>query len=125
IAVAKEMRSVAKARPMHCAILAKELDTWIWGKPRRSISRAVSSVARRRPGIAIRFRAGKGEGIAFLRNQELLPAVQPPDRHSGAPRNSEPEIHFPGPVFMDSGSSPAGYPGMTSPANGSNRLPVS
>src|SRR5690348_7904778 len=44
-------------------MLAKELDTEIPVKPRRSISRATSRVAWRRPGVAIRFRAGRGEGI--------------------------------------------------------------
>src|SRR5438128_8883442 len=60
------MRSVPKASPVHCAMLAKELDTEIPAKPRRSISRATSSVARRRPGVAIRLRAGRGSGIAVL-----------------------------------------------------------
>ena len=60
------MRSVPKASPVHCAMLAKELDTEIPAKPRRSISRATSSVARRRPGVAIRLRAGRGSGIALL-----------------------------------------------------------
>src|SRR5437763_2003773 len=91
------MRSVAKARPMHCAILAKELDTWIWAKPRRSISRAKSSVARRRPGVAIRLRAGKGEGMGFLQEYfvDHSPRSERPDRHSGAPHSGEPGIHIP------------------------------
>src|SRR5947207_14674002 len=59
------MRSVPNASPVHCAMLAKELDTEIPAKPRRSISRATSSVARRRPGMAIRFRAGKGAGMWY------------------------------------------------------------
>src|SRR6202022_3580247 len=59
MAVANGMRSVANARPTLCDMLPKELDTEIPAKPRRSISRAVSSVARRRPGSAIRLRAGK------------------------------------------------------------------
>jgi hypothetical protein len=44
-------------------MLPNELDTDIPAKPRRSISRAVSSVPRRRPGSAIRLRAGKAIGI--------------------------------------------------------------
>src|SRR5713226_9859925 len=63
MAVANGMRSVAHARPTLCDMLPKELDTEIPAKPRRSISRAVSSVARRRPGSAIRLRAGKAAGI--------------------------------------------------------------
>src|SRR5437660_11861786 len=63
MAVANGMRSVANARPTLCDMLPKELDTEIPAKPRRSISRAVSSVARRRPGSAIRLRAGKVAGI--------------------------------------------------------------
>src|SRR4029077_13126672 len=63
MAVANGMRSVAKARPTLCDMLPNELDTDIPAKPRRSISRAVSSVARRRPGSAIRLRAGKAVGI--------------------------------------------------------------
>src|SRR5438046_10184991 len=116
------MRSVAKARPMHCAILAKELDTWIWAKPRRSISRAKSSVARRRPGVAIRLRAGKGEGMGFLQEYFVdhsrgrsAPIVIPGRRTAASP-----ESIFQRPVFMDSGPSPAGYPGMTS--NGARRF---
>ena len=66
MAVAKVRRSVAKARPVHCAMFAKELDTEIPAKPRRSISRASSRVAWRRPGVAIRFRAGRGEGIVVF-----------------------------------------------------------
>src|SRR3989440_2867310 len=60
------MCSVPNASPVHCAMLAKELDTEIPAKPRRSISRAVSSAARRRPGVAIRFRAGRGEGMRLF-----------------------------------------------------------
>src|SRR5215472_8221122 len=63
MAVANGMRSVANASPTLCDILPKELDTEIPAKPRRSISRAASSVARRRPGSAIRLRAGKAPGI--------------------------------------------------------------
>src|SRR5712671_3714826 len=63
MAVANGIRSVANARPTLCDMLPKELDTEIPTKPRRSISRAVSSVARRRPGSAIRLRAGKAAGI--------------------------------------------------------------
>src|SRR5713101_3137782 len=63
MAVANGMRSVAHARPTLCDMLPNELDTDIPAKPRRSISRAVSSVARRRPGSAIRLRAGKIAGI--------------------------------------------------------------
>src|SRR5712671_211980 len=63
MAVANGMRSVANARPTLCDMLPNELDTEIPAKPRRSISRAVSSVARRRPGSAIRLRAGKAVGI--------------------------------------------------------------
>src|SRR6266850_7870460 len=63
MAVANGMRSVANARPTLCDMLPNELDTDIPAKPRRSISRAVSSVARRRPGSAIRLRAGKAVGI--------------------------------------------------------------
>src|SRR5690242_9232761 len=55
------MRSVASASPTHCAMLAYELDTEIPTKPRRSISRARSSVARRWPGSAIRLRAGRSD----------------------------------------------------------------
>jgi hypothetical protein len=44
-------------------MLPKELDTDIPAKPRRSISRATSSVARRRPGSATRLRAGKAADI--------------------------------------------------------------
>src|SRR6185312_16734550 len=47
-------------------MLLNELDTWISAKPRRSISRAVSSVSRRRPGWAIRLRAGSGAGMVSL-----------------------------------------------------------
>src|SRR5258708_5403459 len=64
MAVANGMRSVVKARPTLCDVLPKELDTEIPAKPRRSISRAVSSAPRRRPGSAIRLRAGKAPGIA-------------------------------------------------------------
>src|SRR6516165_9525704 len=63
MAVANGMRSVANASPTLCDMLPKELDTEIPAKPRRSISRAASSVARRRPGSAIRLRAGKAPGI--------------------------------------------------------------
>ena len=67
------MRSVANASPTHCDMLRKELDTEIPAKPRRSISRAVSSVARRRPGSAIRLTAGKapviGEAPSVLDQQ--------------------------------------------------------
>src|SRR5438132_6523604 len=64
MAVANGMRSVANARPTLCDMLPNELDTDIPAKPRRSISRAVSSVARRRPGSAIRLRAGKAVSMA-------------------------------------------------------------
>src|SRR2546430_13069319 len=64
MAVANGMHSVANARPTLCDMLPNELDTDIPAKPRRSISRAVSSVARRRPGSAIRLRAGKAAGMA-------------------------------------------------------------
>ena len=53
-------------------MLPKELDTEIPAKPRRSISRAASSVARRRPGSAIRLRAGKAPGI---RRGSFVPEV--------------------------------------------------
>src|SRR5215472_9393244 len=75
MAVANGMRSVANARPTLCDMLPKELDTEIPAKPRRSISRAVSSVARRRPGSAIRLRAGKVVGIdrrSFVRITRLI-----------------------------------------------------
>src|SRR5437762_9788585 len=58
MAVAKGMRSVANARPRHCAMLLYWLETEMPAKPRRSISRARSSVARRCPGWAMRLRAG-------------------------------------------------------------------
>jgi len=51
MAVASGIRSVANARPTLCDMLPKELDTEIPGKPRRSISRAVSSAARRLPRL--------------------------------------------------------------------------
>ena len=43
MAVANGMRSVLNASPTLCDMLPKELDTEIPAKPRRSISRAVSS----------------------------------------------------------------------------------
>src|SRR5437762_14283318 len=58
MAVAKGMRSVANARPRHCAMLLYWLETEMPAKPRRSISRARSSAARRCPGCATRLRAG-------------------------------------------------------------------
>src|SRR5439155_10838148 len=97
MAVANGMRSVANARPTLCDMLPNELDTDIPAKPRRSISRAISSVARRRPGSAIRLRAGKAVGMAdapsfrmsgliiarYLRRDRSLkhPADDPPIRH--------------------------------------------
>src|ERR1700730_12890279 len=75
MAVANGMRSVANARPTLCDMLPKELDTEIPAKLRRSISSAVSSVARRRPGSAIRLRAGKVAGIdrrSFVRMSKLI-----------------------------------------------------
>jgi hypothetical protein len=66
------MRSVANASPTLCDMLPKELDTEIPAKPRRWISRAASSVARRRPGSAIRLRAGKASGI---RRGSFVPEV--------------------------------------------------
>src|SRR5713226_6153495 len=75
MAVANGMRSVANARPTLCDMLPKELDTDIPAKPRRSISRATSSAARRRPGSAIRLRAGKAAGIgrrSFIQMSGLI-----------------------------------------------------
>src|SRR3984893_7253944 len=66
MAVANGMRSVANARPTLCDMLPKELDTEIPAKPRRSISRAVSSVARRSPRSAIRVRPRKAAGRQAL-----------------------------------------------------------
>src|SRR5438132_457150 len=63
MAVANGMRSVANARPTLFVMLPNELDTDIPAKPHRSISRAVSSVARRRPGSAIRLRVSKAVGM--------------------------------------------------------------
>src|SRR5258708_7384643 len=60
------MRWVAKASPAHCDMLPNELDTEIPAKPRRSISRATSSVARRSPGLAISAKAGNWLGIEPL-----------------------------------------------------------
>src|SRR5437016_4310979 len=71
------MRSVAKASPVHCAMLANELDTEIPAKPRRSISRAISSVARRCPGVAIRFKAGRGEGMTVFRSDGVGAQARP------------------------------------------------
>src|ERR1700686_4007624 len=63
MAVAKGMRSVANASPGHCAMLLYWLDPDIPAKPRRSISRARSSVARRCPGWATRLSAGRCAAI--------------------------------------------------------------
>src|SRR5579863_9949443 len=57
------MVSVAKASPRHCDMLPNELDIEMPAKPRRSISHAMSSVARRSPGLAINARAGSCAGI--------------------------------------------------------------
>src|SRR5271169_3965958 len=92
MAVANGMRSVANARPTLCDMLPKELDTEIPAKPRRSISRAVSSVARRRPGSAIRLRAGKAAGIgrcSFISryradHSSCRPRALPQDEYSGS-----------------------------------------
>src|SRR5207248_7942239 len=82
MAVANGMRSVANARPTLCDMLPKELDTEISAKPRRSISRAVSSVARRRPGVAIRLRAGRGAGIAVFQDSwRCAGEAKPPGRN--------------------------------------------
>src|SRR4029077_16884810 len=75
MAVANGMRSVANARPTLCDMLPKELDTEIPAKPRRSISRAVSGVAPRRPGSAIRLGAGTVSGLgrcSFVRRWTLI-----------------------------------------------------
>src|SRR5580658_1851856 len=69
------MRSVAKASPTHCDMLPNELDTEIPAKPRHSISRASSSVARRSPGLAISARAGKAAGIGDPPFGERLAAI--------------------------------------------------
>src|SRR5713226_3806485 len=86
MAVANGMRSVAHARPTLCDMLAKELDTEIPAKPRRSISRAVSSVARRRPGVAIRLRAGKVAGMAVL--HAMASGTEAKQASAGASTNS-------------------------------------
>src|SRR5580704_2701887 len=57
------MRLVASASALHCATLLKKLGTKMPSKPRRSISRARSRTARRRPGVATRLRAGRVSGI--------------------------------------------------------------
>src|SRR5437764_9800343 len=105
------MHSVAKPRPMHCAILAKELDTWIWAQPRRSISHARSSVARRRPGVAIRFKAGNGVDMSLFRDIE--PIAQPSLR--AAPLHTARTIVIPG---LDPGIHEflfRGWPGQARP----------
>src|SRR5580704_1767145 len=79
MAVANGMRSVANARPTLCDMLPKELDTEIPAKPRRSISRAVSSAARRRPGVAIRLSAGKVAGMAVFHAGDILSEQARPD----------------------------------------------
>src|SRR6266404_5781475 len=107
MAVANAMRSVANARPTLCDMLPNELDTDIPAKPRRSISRAVSSVARRRPGPAIRLRAGKAVGIgrcSFIPDvgadhsslssprslRQAPPADDPPMRHHKIATSDDP-----------------------------------
>src|SRR5690242_14245947 len=57
------MRSVANARPRHCAMLLYWLETEMPAKPRRSISRARSSAASRCPGWATRLSAGRCAAI--------------------------------------------------------------
>ena len=55
-------------------------------KPRRSISRAISRVRRRRPGTATRLIAGNGKGIGDRTNgvgYSFLPRVQLPDERTG------------------------------------------
>src|SRR5712671_1293809 len=84
MAVANGMRSVANARPTLCDMLPNELDTDIPAKPRRSISRAVSSVARRRPGSAIRLRAGKAVGIGRC---SFVPDVEADHSSLSSPRS--------------------------------------
>jgi len=44
-------------------------------KPRRSISRAISSVCRRRPGTATRLIAGNGWGIGGAPSRSVEPAA--------------------------------------------------
>src|SRR5437763_7099217 len=57
------MHWVANASPRHCAMLLYWLETEMPAKPRRSISRARSSVASRCPGWATRLRAGSCAAI--------------------------------------------------------------
>src|SRR5690349_12782406 len=59
------MCSVANAKPRHCDMLLYWLETEMPAKPRRSISRAMSRVASRRPGMATRLSAGNDAGIAY------------------------------------------------------------
>src|SRR6476660_2003601 len=101
MAVANGMRSVVNARPTLCDMLPKELDTEIPAKPRRSISRAVSSVGRRRPGSALRLRAGKDAGIG---RRSFVPHVGA-DHSSLSPPRSLPQYHPP--VTPDTAPPPA------------------
>src|SRR6478672_1550214 len=83
IELAKAIRSVTWQRASHNDMLANRLGAKIAGKPRRSISRAISSVARRRPGTATRLTAGSAAGMAFpplwaVRRQRAAGGPKPP-----------------------------------------------
>src|ERR1700744_4555703 len=93
------MRSVANARPRHCAMLLYWLETEMPAKPRRSISRARSSVAHRCPGWATRLRAGSCPAILGpLPHLRLCGRDDARHDHGGAievVRNARPNLVLP------------------------------
>src|SRR5271169_6710601 len=101
------MRSVANARPKHCAMLLYWLDTEMPAKPRRSISRARSSAARRCPGWATRLSAGKCAAIKrvpALPHRRLRGRNNARHDHGGAieaVRNSRRDLVLPVVAFVD------------------------
>src|SRR5262245_58556262 len=76
IELAKVMRSVMWQSASHSDMLANRLGAKMAGKPRRSMSRAMSSVARLRPGTATRLMAGSAGCMAFP-FRWLRPLTQP------------------------------------------------
>src|SRR5437764_7891818 len=99
------MRSVANARPRHCAMLLYWLETEMPAKPRRSISRARSSAARRCPGCATRLRAGRCAAmLGPLPHFRLCGGNDARHDHGGAIeiiRNARPNLVLPVVAFVD------------------------